>query len=82
MSPRLASYAFRIEGHADARGESERNLRLSQLRAEAVAAYLNAQHGLPADRLRAVGRGSSEPLNTLRPDAPENRRVTIVRVKN
>jgi outer membrane protein OmpA-like peptidoglycan-associated protein len=82
QSDRLAGFAFKIEGHADARGDADRNLQLSQLRAEAVAAYLIAQHGLLPERLSPVGRGSSELLNTQRTDAPENRRVTIVTVRN
>ena len=82
QSDRLAGFAFKIEGHADARGDADRNLQLSQLRAEAVAAYLIAQHGLLPERLSPVGRGSSELLNTQRIDAPENRRVTIVTVRN
>ena len=82
QSDRLAGFAFKIEGHADARGDADRNLQLSQLRAEAVAAYLIAQHGLLPERLSPVGRGSAELLNTQRIDAPENRRVTIVTVRN
>ena len=82
QSDRLAGFAFKIEGHADARGDADLNLQLSQLRAEAVAAYLIAQHGLLPERLSPVGRGSSELLNTQRIDAPENRRVTIVTVRN
>ena len=31
-----------------------------------------------SDRLSAVGKGSAELLNAERPEAPENRRVTIV----
>lgn len=78
QSDTLAGNTFRIEGHADARGDADYNLRLSQWRAEAVATYLVDQQGILPERLRAVGKGSSEPLNRSRVDAPENRRVTIV----
>lgn len=82
QSDRLAGFSFKIEGHADARGDADRNLQLSQLRAEAVASYLVAQHGLLPERLLPVGRGSAELLNTQRMDAPENRRVTIVTIRS
>lgn len=78
QSDSLAGLSFRVEGHADARGDAERNQRLSQSRAESVAKYLSAKHGILAERLMPQGKGSSEPLNKDRVDAPENRRVTIV----
>ena len=78
QSDRLAGFAFRIEGHADPRGTVESNIKLSEERAQAVAAYLSNTLGVLADRLQPVGKGSSEPLNPQQPDAPENRRVTIV----
>jgi len=78
QSDRLAGYAFRVEGHADPRGSAERNDRLSQQRAEAVVAYLVSRHGILPERLTARGKGSTEPLVPARPEAPENRRVTIV----
>jgi outer membrane protein OmpA-like peptidoglycan-associated protein len=77
-SERLASARFTIEGHADPRGGEEHNLRLSTARANAVRDYLIAKHGLPAERIDAVGKGSSALLNTTDVTAPENRRVTIV----
>lgn len=77
-SGKLAPFRFAIEGHADPRGSSAANLKLSQLRAESVRAYLvDTMHIEPA-RLDAVGKGDREPLNKTSIDAPENRRVTIV----
>jgi len=78
QSDTLAGLSFRVEGHADARGDSERNQALSLARAESVVAYLSSAHGVLPERLRPVGKGSSEPMNRERVDAPENRRVTIV----
>lgn len=78
QSDKLAGFAFSIEGHADPRGNAERNLKLSTERAKSVVDFLVAQHGILPERLEAVGKGSSELLNPGRPDAPENRRVTIV----
>ncbi|MGE5114924.1 MAG: OmpA family protein [Betaproteobacteria bacterium] len=77
-SDQLAGNTFRVEGHADPRGTEEGNVRLSQERAESVVDYLVNKHGLLPERLSAVGKGSTELANPDRPDAPENRRVTIV----
>lgn len=81
-SERLAGVRFTIEGHADPRGSEEHNLRLSQARAESVRGYLIARHGLAADRVDAVGKGSSNLMNKVDIAAPENRRVTIVSQAN
>lgn len=75
---RLAEYTFNVEGHADPRGAADANMTLSQQRAESVRAYLVAQHGIAADRLKAEGKGDTDLLNRKVPSAPENRRVTIV----
>lgn len=74
----LGRFAFVVEGHADARGADDHNLRLSQARADAVRDYL-VQRGVVASRLQTVGKGESEPMNTREIAAPENRRVTFVR---
>lgn len=80
QSPELKASRFIIEGHADARGAAQRNLRLSQERAEEVRLYLVAL-GVHPSRLRAVGRGNSQPVNSSDPSAPENRRVRVVTVE-
>jgi outer membrane protein OmpA-like peptidoglycan-associated protein len=77
-SERLASVRFTIEGHADPRGSEDLNLKLSQARAESVRGYLMGSHGLAAERVNAVGKGSSALMKPSEPAAPENRRVTIV----
>jgi outer membrane protein OmpA-like peptidoglycan-associated protein len=74
---RLVEYRFTVEGHADPRGQADRNLLLSQDRAESVKRYLMAQ-GIAEDRLVAEGRGDREPMLPAQPAAPENRRVTFV----
>lgn len=81
QSDRLAGFQFRVEGHADPRGGAELNQRLSEARAQAVVAHLTGKLGVLPDRLTPVGKGASELLNTQRPDAQENRRVTIVTVR-
>ena len=82
QSDTLAGLSFRVEGHADARGDAQRNMTLSLARAEAVSAYLSSAHGVLPERLKPVGKGSTEPMNTTRVDAPENRRVTIVSTRD
>ncbi|MBK6850586.1 MAG: OmpA family protein [Burkholderiales bacterium] len=75
---RLLARKFTIEGHADPRGNERANLVLSQQRAESVRQYLVNTHGVTADRLFPVGKGSAELMNNDDVTAPENRRVTIV----
>ncbi len=82
QSDALAGFSFKVEGHADARGDADANQRLSQLRAESVAQYLVKNFGLLPERLTPIGRGAAEPMNKTRADAPENRRVTIVTSRN
>ena len=66
----------RIEGHTDSVGVREKNVALSQARAEAVKAQL-VKRKVPADRLKAVGFGPDQPKDTN--DTPagreNNRRV-------
>lgn len=68
-----------VEGHTDSRGSEQRNMRLSQARANAVREYLIGR-GFEADRLRAIGRGEQEPLvsNDSAEGRANNRRVVLV----
>lgn len=77
-SDKLADFRFGIEGYADPRGVSARNLKLSQLRAESVRDYLVAAHHIDRARLEPVGKGDSDVLNKSDLGAAENRRVTLV----
>ncbi|MHB1863668.1 MAG: OmpA family protein [Gemmatimonadaceae bacterium] len=67
-----------IVGHTDAVGTSEYNQALSERRATAAAKYLEAQ-GVASGRLRAVGRGETEPIASNDTEAGRqlNRRVEI-----
>jgi outer membrane protein OmpA-like peptidoglycan-associated protein len=68
-----------IEGHTDTTGSSSVNEHLSERRAEAVEKYLVANNTLPADRITAVGKGSSDPLapNDTEAGRALNRRIDI-----
>ena len=75
---RLKDFTFDIEGHADRRGNVASNMALSQQRAQSVRSFLVNRESIPDAKLRAVGKGDTEPLNTKDIAAAENRRVTIV----
>lgn len=78
--PRLAEFRFRIEGHTDTVGNPEANQTLSQLRADAVAAYLASKGGVAKTRLIPVGMGQDGLLIETGPGVaePRNRRVLVV----
>ena len=73
---RLAAIKFKVEGHTDAQGSEQHNLKLSQSRADSVMAYLTSQ-GVDKERLTGEGKGFSELLLPEKPKAAENRRVRI-----
>ena len=75
-SERLANLKFKVEGHTDAQGSDQHNMKLSQSRAESVIAYLTAK-GVENDRLKGEGKGFSDLLVPEKPYAAENRRVRI-----
>ena len=77
QSKELADVKFAVEGHTDAKGRADYNLKLSEQRANAVSAVL-ASHGVTSARLASVGKGATEPANAADPLAAENRRVRIV----
>ena len=67
---------IRVEGHTDDVGDGDRNLDLSQRRAESVLREL-VKLGVDAGRLEAVGYGEARPVDTNRTDdgRERNRRV-------
>ena len=66
----------RVEGHTDDRGNDERNMQLSQDRAQACVDAL-IQRGVATDRLAALGKGESEPIapNQTSAGREQNRRT-------
>ncbi len=75
---RFPEFAVSVEGHADARGDPNYNLRLSRERAAAVARELGEQ-GIDARRLAVVGMGSAAPIadNATAAGRAQNRRVEL-----
>lgn len=69
-----------VEGHTDATGSKELNLKLSQQRAEAVSHYLIANKALPPENISAVGYGSDRPIASNKTSAGRaiNRRIDIM----
>ena len=76
-SDQLKELSFRIEGHTDAKGKQDYNLKLSKMRAEAVKVYLQ-KSGVTSDRMVTEGKGDTELVNKEDKFAAENRRVHIV----
>jgi len=70
---------IRIEGHTDAVGNDLSNLKLSQARAESVAAYLRSK-GIEGSRLDAAGFGEMRPIasNDTEDGRAQNRRVEFI----
>jgi outer membrane protein OmpA-like peptidoglycan-associated protein len=71
-----------VEGHTDSQGSAEKNLDLSQKRAETVRDYL-VQQEVPADRVSATGVGEAMPPDdNATPEGRANNRVVQIVVKN
>jgi len=70
---------IQVEGHTDAIGSDEYNLKLSQQRADGVRDYLVTQ-GVPAPSVASVGLGKADPVasNDTAAGRQQNRRVEMV----
>jgi outer membrane protein OmpA-like peptidoglycan-associated protein len=68
-----------VEGHTDSVGDDDKNMELSEKRAEAVRAYL-VNAGVPADRITGSGKGEADPVATNKTAAgrQQNRRVELI----
>jgi len=71
--------SVRVEAHTDSQGADAANLALSQQRADAVRQVLLAA-GVPSGRVKAVGKGESDPLtdNGTAEGRARNRRVEMI----
>lgn len=72
----------RISGYTDSTGPEAYNLKLSERRANAVAAYL-AAHGISYDRISTRGFGEADPVasNATAEGRQQNRRAVVVTYK-
>ena len=76
LSATCPDLKLQISGHADARGNTQRNQSLSERRARVVVGYLITK-GIDAGRLKAVGYGDTRPLvpNDNAHNRAKNRRI-------
>ncbi len=75
---RHPEYNLSIEGHTDNTGNADSNLKLSQDRAAAAAAYISGK-GISTDRIAAAGYGQTKPIadNSTEVGRAKNRRVSF-----
>lgn len=74
---------IKIEGHTDDVGTQERNLKLSNKRANSVKEYL-IKKGISEKRLETIGYGKSKPIDKTDSDEArkKNRRVEFTIIEN
>jgi outer membrane protein OmpA-like peptidoglycan-associated protein len=72
-----------IQGHTDATGDPQSNLRLGERRAQSVYDYLAKVEKLPLHRMRIISYGEEKPLedNGTPEGRAKNRRVVLVVLK-
>jgi outer membrane protein OmpA-like peptidoglycan-associated protein len=77
-TPDLAQAKFQLNGYTDASGAADKNMDLSQKRAEALKALLVGL-GVEGSRLTAKGYGAQDFLPGVPTTSPQNRRVVAVK---
>ncbi len=81
----VAGLAVQITGHTDSSGDPAGNLALSKRRAEAIAAWLqaNASSSFPKERIRTRAYGDQQPIadNNTAEGKAKNRRVEVSLVR-
>ncbi len=79
LAERCPGSRIEIHGHTDASGSKQANLRLSERRAEIVAAYLVAA-GIDTRRLEIIAHGAAHPIlpNTTPEFRARNRRIEFI----
>jgi peptidoglycan-associated lipoprotein len=68
-----------VQGHTDAQGSPDYNMKLGQQRAETVRRFL-AENGIPLHRISTISYGETRPIadNKTKAGRSTNRRVVIV----
>lgn len=68
-----------VDGYSSTQGKADYNQKLSQKRAEAVASLLASKYGVDANRMKAIGHGETNLLDTGNTAAAHkmNRRIEI-----
>ncbi len=76
----LPGAAVTIEGHTDAQGDPKKNQVLSEARARAVRAYIEANMDLSDRLVDTVGYGAARPIanNDTEEGRSQNRRIDVV----
>ena len=79
----LAGGVFMVAGHTDGTGSVVYNQGLSERRAQAVATYLTAHHGISSTQLIMKGYGETKPIASNESESGQalNRRVEFIRVE-
>lgn len=77
--PAYSNSVYEVQAHTDSRGSDAYNMRLSDLRAEAVRNYLVETVGGPSAAITADGYGETRPLDTneTAEGRARNRRVEV-----
>jgi outer membrane protein OmpA-like peptidoglycan-associated protein len=78
--PILSGYKFVVTGNTDTTGDRQKNLVLSQKRADAVMNALVTVYNVDPRRLEAVGLGQENLQDLKNPTNPINRRVQLINV--
>ena len=79
-APEAKNYKVEVKGFADPSGDFDKNLALSQRRAEAVVKYLAVKHNIPLRRIETpMGYGETKPVSEGKTaaDREQDRRVEV-----
>ena len=73
-----------VEGHTDAKGNADKNLVLSEQRAQAVKTYITDVMRIPTFRIKASGYGDTRPIanNKTAEGRARNRRIDLIIAPN